>query len=425
MKMGTKRGSTAAVLEAPEDSYTSASAYSHPAPVGSLRRGYDAGDGAGADAADRSSYSRRANGARGAKGLRVRFRGLPRTLSGRLMAGGALLLVAGILGAVGLVVRQYLTHSERFLLASADQVEVLGNHELSRSQALGVFANDLDRNIFHMSLAEREADLERLPWVQHATVMRLLPNRLRVAIVERTPVAFVRQGTQIGLVDATGVLLDMPSDAAGDPHYSFPVLTGISAADPLSTRKARMGLYTDFMKAMAAGGEQITDSLSEVDVTDPEDVKAIVARDGSDILVHFGDENFLARYQTFDQHLPEWRQMYPKLVSADMRYYSKIVLNSGTAGPPAPVSTATGPSAADAAAAALAAAPKAATPAAKVAALPKSKTAQSKAGAGKPQAGIAAPHPLTLNKTAHPVKKVPAASHPRPKQAHPAGGPQR
>ena len=53
----------------------------------------------------------------------------------------------------------------------------------------------------------------RLPWVAHATVMRLLPNRMRVSIVERTPVAFVRQGNHIGLVDANGVLLDMPTDA--------------------------------------------------------------------------------------------------------------------------------------------------------------------------------------------------------------------
>ena len=62
--------------------------------------------------------------------------------------------------------------------------------------------------------------------MDHATVMRLLPNKIRVQITERTPVAFVRQGTQIGLVDASGVLLDMPPEDAGDPHYSFPVLTG-------------------------------------------------------------------------------------------------------------------------------------------------------------------------------------------------------
>jgi cell division protein FtsQ len=105
----------------------------------------------------------------------------------------------------------------------------------------------VDRNIFTIPLAERRAELESLPWVEHATVMRLLPNRVRVAIVERTPVAFVRQGTEIGLVDANGVLLDLPGpdDGAGhgplppNPHYSFPVLTGISAAT--RSRRGRRG----------------------------------------------------------------------------------------------------------------------------------------------------------------------------------------
>jgi len=441
MKMGSKRGSTAAVLEAPEDSYSSGDGYSRPAPVGSLRRGFDAEDQVRVEAVDRTGGSRRTGGARGAKGLRVRFRGMPRSLGGRILAGGALLLTVGVVGAVGLVVRQYLLHNERFLLAGPEAIEVLGNHQLTRAQTLSVFSSDFDRNIFHMTLAEREADLERLPWVQHATVMRLLPNRLRVAVTERAPVAYVRQGTQIGLVDATGILLDMPADAAGDPNYSFPVLSGINANEPLSTRKARMELYMAFMKAMTSGGGQITDNLSEVDVTDPEDVKAVVVRDGSDILVHFGDENFLSRYQTFEQHLPEWRQSYPKLNSVDMRYNSQIVLDAKTGATPTPVITTTGPSAADAAAVALAIggaglAAKAAPVAPKgvsqaphaVVAKPVTPAVRPGASAVKPKAVVAKPHPITLtkgNKGAHPGKKTSAAAHAKPKVVHAAGGVQR
>jgi cell division protein FtsQ len=162
--------------------------------------------------------------------------------------------------------------------------------------------------------------------VKRATVMRLLPNRLRIAVVERTPVAFVRQGTHIGLIDASGVLLDMPSDAAGDPHYSFPVLTGLSVDDPLSTRAARMEIYGRFMKELDGGGEKVTENLSEVDVSNPEDVKAVIPSGGTDILVHFGDTDFLERFRHFQQHLPEWKQQYPKLASADMRYGQQVPL---------------------------------------------------------------------------------------------------
>jgi cell division protein FtsQ len=61
-------------------------------------------------------------------------------------------------------------------------------------------------------------------------------------------------------------------------------------------------------------------------VANPEDLKAVVSSGGSDILMHFGDEEFLHRYQEFEQHLPEWKQQYPRLAAADMRYERQVVL---------------------------------------------------------------------------------------------------
>jgi cell division protein FtsQ len=158
-------------------------------------------------------------------------------------------------------------------------------------------------------------------------VMRLLPNRLRVSVVERTPVAFVRDGSHIGLVDANGILLDMPPGAKGDAHYSFPVVTGISASDPLSTRAARMKIFERFTGDLDSAGDKISQGLSEVDLSDPEDVKALIPNDAADVLVHFGEDDFLNRYKKFEEHLPEWRTQYPRLSSVDMRYERQVVLD--------------------------------------------------------------------------------------------------
>jgi hypothetical protein len=83
----------------------------------------------------------------------------------------------------------------------------------------------------------------------------------------------------------------------------------------------------------------MTDSVSEVDVADPEDVKALITSGSSDILVHFGQEKFLHRYEEFEEHLAEWKQQYPKLASADMRYEGQIVLEMQGEGGPATVGT--------------------------------------------------------------------------------------
>jgi cell division protein FtsQ len=259
-------------------------------------------------------------------GLRLRLRGLPRTMGGRIAAGLVLALCLGLCGAVFMFARNGLLHDERFVIQSSSSIEFVGNTHVTRAQLLSIFGEDVERNIFSVSLPQRRAELERLPWVAHATVMRLLPNRMRVSVVERTPVAFVRQGSHIGLVDAAGVLLDMPSDAKADRHYSFPVVSGLSADDPPSTRAARMKIFHQFTSDLDSSGEKISQELSEVDLSNPEDVKALIPDHSMDILVHFGDTDFLDRYRRFEQHLPEWRTVYPKLSSVDMRYERQVVL---------------------------------------------------------------------------------------------------
>jgi cell division protein FtsQ len=334
MKAFSKRGS--AVSQTPEEMYAPELPWAatpppmrEPAPAGALQRAY-----AGAYSEPEEEFDEPAYVPVRGK-VRFRLRGVVRTVTGRIVLGVVVFAGLGAVVIAAVVTRNYLLHDPRFVIPASQQIETVGNVHLTRAELLSVFGEDVERNIFKVPLAERRADLERLPWVQHATVMRLLPNTLRVSVVERTPVAFVRQGTSIGLVDASGVLLDMPSDAAGDPHYSFPVLTGLAAEDPLSTRAARIEIYRHFMKELDSSGEKISDTLSEVDVSSPEDVKALIPSGGTDILVHFGDTDFLQRYRHFEQHLPEWKQQYPKLASADMRYDRQVVLEMAPGGGPA------------------------------------------------------------------------------------------
>ena len=276
-------------------------------------------------------------------GLRFRLRGgIPKSVVGR--AAGSLALLACIGGMTAMLweMRSMLMHDPRLVIASSSSVQITGNNHLTRPQLLSVFGEDVDRNLLTVPLAQRRTELESLPWVEHATVMRLLPNKIRVAITERKPVAFIRQGSRIGLVDVKGTLLDLSPDVPADAHYSFPVLTGISADEPASTREARMKLFTRFTSDLDAGstpGDSVSKKLSEVDLSSPEDVKALISNGvngSSSILVHFGDDDFLKRYQNYEKNLPGWKAAYPKLASVDMRYEHNIVLEMA-AGAPVPV----------------------------------------------------------------------------------------
>jgi cell division protein FtsQ len=252
---------------------------------------------------------------------------IPSSRSGRIAAaiGVVCALAALVLLAIG--IRNFFRDDPRFRIADSSSIQIMGNSQVTRPELLSIFGSDLGRNVFFVPLSARRKALEELPWVEHATVMRLLPDQLRVAIVERTPVAFVRHGNTIGLVDAHGVLLQLPPAAMAAKHYSFPVVTGLSAKDALPARAARMHLYQQFISDLDSGGSKVSPQLSEVDLSDPEDVWALLPAQGSDIQVHFGDSDFLARYRSYQQHLPEWRQQYPHLSSVDMRYENQVVLD--------------------------------------------------------------------------------------------------
>ena len=266
-------------------------------------------------------------------GLRFRLRGgVPRSTLGRVLAAGIVFGGCAAFVAALWLGRSWLLHDTRLTIASSSSIQSVqtagdgGDSHLTRAQLLSIFGGDVDRNILTVPLTVRRAELESLPWVQHATVIRLLPNRLRVSVVERTPVAFVRQGGHIGLVDASGVLLEMSPDVPADQHYSFPVVTGITAEDPASVREARMKLFERFTADLDSGGSKLSSGLSEVDLSSPEDVMALIPSGGADILVHLGDDDFRARYLRFQKNIADWKAGHPNLASVDMRYDREAVL---------------------------------------------------------------------------------------------------
>jgi cell division protein FtsQ len=242
-----------------------------------------------------------------------------------LLALGALTVLGSFITAY-ISIARFLEHDPRFRIAGVENIQTAGLSHLTRTDILPVFGADIGRNTFFIHLSERRKQLEQIPWVEHATVMRILPDQIRVVVKERTPVAFVRLGADIKLVDANGVVLSMTPEAMTQHHYSFPVLTGIDPRDPLASRRARMAVYQRLIGELDSTGQHLSDQISEIDLTDPEDARVLMPEQGADILAHFGDEQFLQRYQRYKAHIAEWRQQYPHLSAVDLRYDNQVVL---------------------------------------------------------------------------------------------------
>ncbi len=278
---------------------------------------------------------------RGQKRVPVRRGPLPKKTATRItwvIAGVCVLLLCG---AAYFTLDRYSERSWRFRINSSDDMEIAGLQNVTHRQIMEVLGENIGKNIYAVRLDECKAKLEQIPWVESASVMRFVPNRLKIEIHERTPVAFARVGAKILLIDAGGSLMDLP--AASKTKFSFPVILGASAGEPLSTRSSRMKIYNDLIGQLDSGGAQYSHDISEVDLSDPDDVKVLTSDPQGAVLVHLGSSNYLDRYKIYVSHVQEWRQQFDKLESVDLRYDRQIVVNPDLRGmvKPAPVTAST------------------------------------------------------------------------------------
>jgi len=196
---------------------------------------------------------------------------------------GAALVTAGYFGA------RYALYSPQMMLVKPDQIDVNGNHIIAREEIQKLFVHDRDRSVLRIPLEARRTQIQEIPWVEEASVQRILPNRLRVEITERTPVAFFRNGGELTLIDGHGVLLERPEGE----DFHFPIVTGMSENLARDEREKRMQVYQEFMKNIDLVKPGSSDRVSEADLGNPRDLCAVLTGFGSEgnapaITVHFG-----------------------------------------------------------------------------------------------------------------------------------------
>ena len=266
----------------------------------------------------------------------VRRSPIPKKAASQLKIAGVVAAVVVVCGGLTAWAYSYGMTSWRFRIQSSDAVEIQGVKNASRAHVMEVAGADIGRNVFYVPLNERKKQLEQIPWVEEASVMRLLPNRIAVTIRERTPVAFAQIGPRISLIDANGVVMGLPADRR--TKYSFPVIRGITETEPLSSRAAAMKIYNRLVSELgatdgesaapnSANGTSYVKQLSEVDLSDPENVKVTANDPGGTMVVHLGKEDFLPRYKLYVAHIAEWRQQFQNVQSVDLRYEGQVVVN--------------------------------------------------------------------------------------------------
>jgi cell division protein FtsQ len=244
-------------------------------------------------------------------------------------------LVWGAVGIAGLslaaVTTRFLLSSPQVLLLKPSQIELVGNRIVNREAVLQQFARDRGHSVLAIPLDTRRSALEELPWIESASVQRILPNRIRVEITERAPIAFLRNGTELALIDAHGVILDRPHGE----DLQFPIITGLPENMPREERGKRMQTYQEFLKDIDLVRAGSSDRVSEIDLANSKDLRAVMtgiagANDAQAVTIQFGQGDFAAKYRMVVENFAQWQASNGHVRSIDLQYSRQVILNPDT-----------------------------------------------------------------------------------------------
>ena len=255
--------------------------------------------------------------------------GAGRSRSGRRMPWRAIglgLAVLAVLGGAAWSMTRVVLSNPYFFLAS---VELQGAKFVAKSQVEDQFVSDRGRSLLRVPLEERRQAIEQIPWIRSAAVTRVFPDRIAVALAERIPVAFVWTADGIALLDEEGVILDLPPDA----DFKFPVVRGVTEDQSPEERGARMKLFMEMIEDLNRSAGALIAGISEVDLSDPQDARVIVADGSGAVLLHLGREDFLVRYMLYASQIGQWQQKFANVRSVDLRFEGQVVINADSQAP--------------------------------------------------------------------------------------------
>ena len=239
------------------------------------------------------------------------------------------LTFAGVAGVTAAIYgMNFLLYSPTMLLLKPDQIELTGNRIVSREAVLQQFVHDHNRSVLLVALDARRSQIEQIPWVESASVQRILPNRIRVELTERTPVAFARNGNELALIDARGVILDRPQGE----DLRFPIVSGVSEDVPRDQREKRMQVYQEFTKSIDLVRAGSSESVSELDLSNPKDLRAVMTglagpTDSQAVTIHFGAGEFTGKYKMLVDNFSQWQANTGRVQSIDLQYMRQVVVN--------------------------------------------------------------------------------------------------
>ncbi len=252
------------------------------------------------------------------------------------IAGRRLVAALKMLGKLGafilmvsfmLSVFVYAYTSDKFNLRT---ITFCGCKELDSKQLESMVRQNFPANILRINLGGVKARLEQVPWVKSVEIRRVLPSDLIIYIQERIPSVIIEFRSELMLADKDGIMLDRY-----DPKYGkldVPVFKGVLGEDAESYRlyqeenSARIRQGLQMLAEIESGSPQETRKISEVDISDRENLKILLVDDTAE--VYLGEKDYLKRFRSLMDNMKQYQELknqYTEIESIDLRFDNNII----------------------------------------------------------------------------------------------------
>jgi cell division protein FtsQ len=257
-------------------------------------------------------------GARGALGKRRRgFVTITRTLS---VAFSVLVMLVG--GWISLVmVKEAGPLLTRWF--TVRQITVEGLHHVGRAEIVELLGLGSNQTLWSVRPAVLAMRVEHHPWVKHAEVTRIPPDRVKVEVIERKPAAVVKTQADHFLADDEGHVLDT---IGGMDEPKLPLLTGLEATLLLDGDERTQQAVVSAIELARLIGRTLG-GRAEINAADPRSLSASV----KGVRFQFGASDVDEQWDRFRRIKPSVRAVSGDDGGArgndiDLRYPGRVIV---------------------------------------------------------------------------------------------------
>lgn len=207
-----------------------------------------------------------------------------------------LFLMVGILFSLGFLLFMGYRTATASSFFDVKAIEVNGVTRAPKDEIERIVRSQTEKSgVWNADLKIIKTDIERLTLVKSAVVSRVLPDGMRINVIERVPQAVVRLSAGDFWADEDAVILGAAGKNDSRPPF---ILRGWDESKTEKASKENQERVRIYLKMLSEWKEfELSKRVSAVDLSDLQAPQAIVPDSGESVTVVLAKENFSKRLQ--------------------------------------------------------------------------------------------------------------------------------